>query len=236
VTQPAPAVAATVFGAGLPEAVRYADLLATEGLVRGLLGPREAERIWDRHLLNSAVVAELLPAGAQVVDVGSGAGLPGIPVALARPDVRVVLLEPLARRCAFLQEAVDSLGLSDRVRVQRGRAPDAADSWPFLMDYALARAVAPMDRLVSWTMPLVAPGGELLAVRGERAEQDLQAAQPGMARLGAGAGQVVEVGADLLGAPVRVVRVPRKQTAGRKADRRGRGHRRQHRRTGGGAG
>jgi 16S rRNA (guanine527-N7)-methyltransferase len=236
VTQPPPPAAAEVFAANLPAAQRYAELLATDGVVRGLLGPREAARIWDRHLLNSAVVAELLPSAAQVVDVGSGAGLPGIPVALARPDLQLVLLEPLARRCAFLNEAVEELGLAGRVRVQRGRAPDAAAGWPFLMDYALARAVAPLDRLVSWTMPLVAPGGELLAVRGERAGHELQAAQPGMARLGAGAGQVVELGAALLGAPVRVVRVPRKQTAGRKADRRGRGQRRQHRGAGGAAG
>ena len=97
-----PAAAATLFGAAVDRAIAYADLLATEGTVRGLLGPREVPRLWDRHLLNSAVVAELIPPGARVVDAGSGAGLPGIPLALARPDLAVTLLEPLARRHAFL--------------------------------------------------------------------------------------------------------------------------------------
>lgn len=201
--------AAKLFGAELERACRYAELLVTDGVVRGLLGPREGARIWDRHLLNCAVVASLLPESARIVDVGSGAGLPGIAIALARPSSIVFLVEPLARRCAFLEEAVLELGLGDRITVVRGKAPDVASALPFLLDYALARAVAPLERLVSWTMPLVQPGGELLAWRGERAEQELHEAGPGLARHGAGIPQLVELGADLLGSPVRVVRVPR---------------------------
>ena len=207
-------------------ACRYAELLATDGILRGLLGPREGERIWERHLLNSAVVAGLIPDGSRVIDIGSGAGLPGIPVALARPKARVVLVEPLERRCTFLAEVVAELGLGDRVSVVRGRAPEVRSALPFLADYALARAVAPLERLVSWTMPVVQPGGELLALRGARAEQELHEAGPGLARHGAGASEVVEIGADLLGAPVRVVRVPRRLAVQREGDLRVRGRKR----------
>jgi 16S rRNA (guanine527-N7)-methyltransferase len=201
--------------------LRYAELLADAGIVRGLLGPREAERLWERHLLNSAVVAELVPDDAWLIDVGSGAGLPGIPIALANPSLHVLLLEPLARRFAFLEEVVAELGLSERVSVMRGRAPEAVLQLPFLADFALARAVAPLERLVSWTMPVVQLGGSLLALRGERAEQELQEAGPGLARYGAGASEVVEIGGDLLGTPVRVVRVPRTQAGLRRSDTRG---------------
>jgi 16S rRNA (guanine527-N7)-methyltransferase len=208
-------------------AVRYAELLMTDGIVRGLLGPREADRVWDRHLLNSAVLAELIPAASSVIDVGSGAGLPGIPVALVRPDARVVLLEPLARRCAFLEEAVRELGLTDRVVVLRGRAPEiaAAKELPFFSDYAIARAVAPLERLVSWTMPLVRPGGQLLALRGERVEQELLEVGSGISRHGGGTPQVIELGEHLLGAPVRVVRIPRRQQDRRRGEARVRGRR-----------
>ncbi len=187
--------------------------------MRGLLGPREAARIWDRHLLNSAALALLVPDDARVVDVGSGAGLPGIPVALARPGARVALLEPLERRCVFLREAVSALGLSDRVTVVRGRAPDAVAQLPFLADFALARAVAPLERLVSWTMPVVQPGGFLLAQRGERAQEELREAESGLGQYGAGVAEVVEIGGELLGTPVRVVRVRRSE--GRAGQRKG---------------
>ncbi len=193
----------------MDDARRYAELLVTDGVVRGLLGPREGARIWERHLLNSAVVAALLPTDARVVDVGSGAGLPGIPIALASPTSRVVLVEPLARRCVFLEEVIAVLELGERVSVVRGRAPEIASELPFFGDYVVARAVAPLERLVSWTMPMVQPGGELLALRGERARHELQEAGPGLAKYGAGVPQVVELGTDLLETPVRVVRVPR---------------------------
>ncbi len=217
--------AKALFGHELERARRYADLLVTDGVVRGLIGPREGERIWERHLLNCAVLALLLPERGRVVDVGSGAGLPGIPVALARPELEVVLVEPLARRCAFLEEVIGGLGLAPRISVIRGRAPEVGRALPFLADYAIARAVAPLPRLVSWTMPLVRPGGELLALRGERAEQELREAEPGLAQYGAGAAEVSEIGTDLLGAPVRVVRVPRRRGQQRRGDARVRGRR-----------
>lgn len=200
----------------------------TDGITRGLLGPREAERVWERHLLNSAVLAELIPDGSDVIDVGSGAGLPGIPVALVRPACRVVLLEPMARRCAFLDEAVDALGLRDRVTVVRGRAPDVAaagapETLPFFAQYAIARAVAPLEKLVSWTMPLVRSDGQLLALRGESVDQEVLEAGPGIARSGGAAPEVIALSEHLLGTPVRVVRVPRSKQAQRRGKSSGRG-------------
>lgn len=162
----------SVFGPALPLALRYEQWLADAGVERGLLGPREAGRLWERHLLNSAVVGALLRPGESVVDVGSGAGLPGIPLALACPDCTFVLLEPLARRAAFLEEVVADLGLGPRVRVVRGRAEDHDGRY----DVAVARAVAPLDRLAGWCLPLLRPGGRLLALKGERAAEEVAAA------------------------------------------------------------
>ena len=122
-----PARGARVFGARLALAERYAELLASAGVVRGLIGPREAGRIWTRHLLNCAAGRRAVPAGARVVDVGSGAGLPGLALAIRRPDLRVDLVEPLQRRVEFLTEAVAALDLGDRVRVLRGRAEEPRD-------------------------------------------------------------------------------------------------------------
>ena len=117
-----PPAARAIFGERLPLAIEYAALLATDGVVRGLIGPHEADRLWDRHLLNCAVLTDLLPEGARVVDVGSGAGLPGIVLACRRPDLRIDLVESLARRVAFLEHAVGALDLTSRVRVVHGRA------------------------------------------------------------------------------------------------------------------
>src|ERR1700761_6495732 len=142
---PPPAVAARVFGPALPQAVEFASLLATDGVERGLLGPREVPRLWERHLLNCAVVAELVPADAEVVDVGSGAGLPGLVIAMLRPSVQMILLEPMLRRTVFLEECVAALGL-DNVTVHRGRAEDAVGT--LHADVATSRAVAPLDRLL----------------------------------------------------------------------------------------
>jgi 16S rRNA (guanine527-N7)-methyltransferase len=185
-------------------AERYAAWLAGEGVVRGLLGPREAARVWDRHLLNSAAVAELLAPGETVVDVGSGAGLPGIPLALARPDLAVTLLEPLARRAAFLDEVVADLGLGPRVTVVRGRAEDHVRTGA-AYDVAVARAVAPLDKLAGWCLPLLRPGGRLLALKGERAEAEV--AQAPRWR-----GRVVRVGAGLVDPPATVVLIVRPDT------------------------
>lgn len=166
-------VAEQVFGDQFDQARRYRDLLATDGIERGLIGPREVDRLWSRHLLNSAAVADALPKDAEVIDVGSGAGLPGIPVALARPDLGVTLLEPLLRRYNFLTMAVEELGLTDRVAVERGRAEDFEGSF----DAVVSRAVAPLDRLVDWCLPLLSPTGTLIALKGASAVKEAEAAQ-----------------------------------------------------------
>jgi 16S rRNA (guanine527-N7)-methyltransferase len=173
-----PPEAVLVFGPATDRAAEYVRLLATDGTVRGLIGPREVPRLWARHLLNSAAIASLVPDGAHVVDVGSGAGLPGIPLALARPDVTVTLLEPLARRVAFLTECVDRLGL-ERVTVVRGRAEEGPVRRDLGgADVVTARAVAPLDKLAGWCLPLLRPGGQLLAMKGSTAAEELAAAGP----------------------------------------------------------
>ena len=168
-----PPTAAEVFGAAFPLAQRYVALLAGPGVERGLIGPRESGRLWTRHLLNCAALADFVPARAEVIDVGSGAGLPGIPLALARPDLRVTLLEPMARRVAFLNDAVDDLHLSG-VGVRRGRAEDVPAG---SVDVAVARAVAPLDRLMTMTLPMLRPGGRLIALKGRSAADEIAAAK-----------------------------------------------------------
>ncbi len=203
-------VAEDWFGDRLELVLRYAELLATDGLTRGLLGPREADRIWDRHILNSAALTELVAPNARVVDVGSGAGLPGIPLALVRPDVQVVLLEPLLRRVTFLEEVVAELGLGAQVEVVRGRAPESVADLPFVPDHVTARAVAPLDRLVSWTMPLMRRSGVLLALRGGTAAEEIAATAAEVHRLCGGPAELVRAGTALLDEPVTVVRVLRR--------------------------
>ena len=151
-------------------------LLATDAVTRGLIGPREVPRLWDRHILNCAAVSELLgsdPEGvATLADVGSGAGLPGLVLALVRPGLTVTLIEPLARRATFLSEAVETLELAERVTVLRARAEDVRD---LTYRYVTARAVAPLDKLCGWALPLVADGGQFLAIKGLQAEQEVEA-------------------------------------------------------------
>lgn len=203
----APAAAEAVFGPRVDLAVRYAELLRGRGVDRGLIGPREADRLWDRHLLNCAVLGELIPADRAVLDVGSGAGLPGIPLALARPDLAVTLLEPMARRVAFLSDVVEELGLT-AVRVVRGRAEDGAvrrqvGAFPVVT----ARAVAPLTRLLGWCLPLVAPEGQLLAVKGDAAAAELDGVRPGLRALGVTDATIVYCGATVLPTPTTVVRL-----------------------------
>ena len=180
-----PPEAAAVFGDRLALARRYADHLVGSGVERGLLGPREAPRIWDRHILNCAVVAELLPDGARTVDLGSGAGLPGIPLALARPDLSVVLVEPLARRVDWLREVVEDLDLP--VTVERGRAeePGVRARWEGA-DVVTARAVAPLARLAGWALPLLRPGGMMLALKGASADAEVARDAVAVRKLGGG--------------------------------------------------
>jgi len=202
---PPPDAAAAVFGLALDRAVRYVELLATDGVVRGLLGPREVPRLWDRHMLNCAVVADLLPPRSRLVDVGSGAGLPGVVLALVRPDLEVVLLEPLARRVAFLEECRSRLGL-ESVTVHRGRAEEPAVVHALGgADVVTARAVAPLGRLAGWCLPLVRVGGIVLAVKGETAAGELTAARPALLRLGVTEAKVVEIGSCVVSPATRVV-------------------------------
>ncbi len=180
----------------------YVDILLDRGVVAGVIGPREADRIWDRHILNSLTLADLIPIGASVVDVGSGAGLPGIPLAIARPDLSVTLLEPLLRRTTFLEPVVRELGLGARVRVVRARAEDHHQQY----DVVTARALAPLDRLIRWCRPLLKDGGTLLALKGRSAEDEIQAARDILATEHLSA-HVLEVRATPDAEPTRVVRV-----------------------------
>jgi 16S rRNA (guanine527-N7)-methyltransferase len=207
-TPAAPPGARRVFGVeGLPLAERYADLLATDGVVRGLIGPREAPRLWDRHLLNSAILGEVIAPGASVVDVGSGAGLPGLALAIARPDLSVTLVEPLLRRTRFLDEAVEALALGARVEVVRGRAEElhGGRTW----DVVTARAVAPLERLARWCLPLAGPRGELVAMKGASAAAEVDEAWPALRALGCARPVVTELGVGVLAESTWVVRVAR---------------------------
>ncbi|MGH2395280.1 MAG: 16S rRNA (guanine(527)-N(7))-methyltransferase RsmG [Candidatus Limnocylindria bacterium] len=189
-------------------ATSYVKRLAGPGVDRGLLGPREVPRLWERHVLNSAAISELIDTGSVVADVGSGAGLPGIPLAIARPDLDVVLIEPLLRRSQFLTETVADLGL-ERVTVWRVRAEDVNPGASF--DIVTARAVAPMRRLADWTLPLLRPGGSLLALKGQSIHGELHDSATLLARMGAVSWAVKEVGAGLLdpAALVAVIQVGR---------------------------
>jgi 16S rRNA (guanine527-N7)-methyltransferase len=216
--------AESLFGERLPLAERYAELLVTDAVVRGLIGPREAPRIWERHLLNCAAVGELIPPGASVADVGSGAGLPGMVLAVARPDLTVTLIEPLARRTAFLTEAVAALGLN-RTEVVRARAEECVGKLP-RADVVTARAVAPLDRLTGWCLPLAAVGGRLLALKGTSAATELAEHAGVLARLGGGESAVRSCGEALLEEPTTVVEIVRQREVTPTARRRPPGGRR----------
>lgn len=204
----APPAAHMVFGERLGMAVRYAEALAGAGVERGLIGPREVDRLWDRHILNSAAVGELIEADARVLDIGSGAGLPGLPLAIARPDVSVVLVEPMLRRSAFLTEVLVQLGV--RAEVYRGRAEDPAAVRDLHgADAVTSRAVADLVKLTRWSLPLLRTGGRMLAVKGERADAELAEHGTAMARLGAADMKVVRCGADYLCPPTTVVSAER---------------------------
>ena len=201
---PPPPAAAGCFGDRLPVACAYAALLGGPGVVRGLIGPREVPRLWERHLLNCAAIAPAPAAKTRVADLGSGAGLPGIVVAILRPDLRVTLIEPLLRRATFLVEAVAALELGN-VEVLRARAEEHRD--PSGYDTVLARAVAPLDRLAGWALPLLRPGGNLLALKGSSAEDELQEAVPALRSLGAASWAVRRYEIAGLDVPTTVVEV-----------------------------
>ena len=189
---------------------RYAELLATAGVERGLIGPREVPRLWDRHLLNCAVAVPLVPEDADVIDVGSGAGLPGIVWAIVRSDITVTCLEPLQRRATFLEEAITELGLTGRVQVVRARAEDIVRGrgpvTSLRARVVTARAVAPLERLAGWTVPLVQPGGELLALKGRSAAEEVEASRGVLERLGIVSVDIVECGEGVVDPATIVVR------------------------------
>ncbi|MET3961940.1 16S rRNA (guanine527-N7)-methyltransferase [Marmoricola sp. OAE513] len=202
-----PVVAQRVFLDRLSIAEAYTNLLATDGIVRGLIGPREVPRLWDRHLLNCAVVTDAVAPGASVADIGSGAGLPGLVMAIRRPDLQITLIEPLLRRTTFLDEACEKLAL-DNVTVRRGRAEEVHGSAQF--DVVTSRAVAPMDRLARWSLPLVRSGGSFLAMKGSSAETEIATAGKIIERERGRFVRVQELGADFLEQPVRVVEIVKK--------------------------
>lgn len=209
-----PVIAQAVFGDRLPIAEHYVRLLADTGITHGLIGPREAPRLWSRHVIAGAAVAELIPRGAAstaVIDVGSGAGLPGLCLAIARSDLEVHLVEPLARRTTWLSSAVEALGLTN-VQIHTARAEKL---WGDLQaPYVTARAVAKLEQLATWTLPLLTAGGTLLALKGERAEVELTEARARLRRLGADRTDIALVGLGLIDSDQPKSREPGQPTGG----------------------
>lgn len=191
----------TAYPAAVSNLEKFHNWLATAGIERGILGPRELDRIWDRHIANCAVVEELIPPGASVIDVGSGAGLPGLVLAIVRPDLKVGLIEPLLRRCEFLTEVINDLGLAEQVTVYRGKAQDHPN---LKADIVTGRAVAPLHKFLTWTSPLVKPAGQILAMKGSSAATEIEEARTQLAGRTA---QIVQVGQGVVEPMTTVVRV-----------------------------
>jgi 16S rRNA (guanine527-N7)-methyltransferase len=191
-----------VFSDRLPKAEAYVEILATDGVVRGLIGPREAPRLWDRHLLSCGVLAEGVAPDLDVCDVGTGAGLPGLVLAIARPDLSVTLVEPLLRRSTFLSEVTERLELVN-VDVVRARAEELHGRREFTV--VTSRAVAPLPRLLDWSMPLVRAGGYLLAIKGASAQAEVDDARGELERAHAGRVEIRTYGVGLLDPPTTAV-------------------------------
>lgn len=201
--EPAPAPtppqsAHRLFGDGIARAEAFASVLADTGVSHGLIGPREVPIIWERHILNCAVIEDAFPEDAEVIDVGSGAGLPGLALAIARPDLTVHLVEPMQRRTDWLQSTVQTLDL-DSVQVHRGRAEELHGT--LHAPFVTARAVARLDKLARWCLPLLRPGGTLIAMKGRSAPEELEATTRTLRKLGMASAAVTEHGADLLDQP-----------------------------------
>lgn len=193
---------ADYFGDASETIKQYVDILLDRGMSWGLIGPREGDRLWERHVLNSVAGAGLIPPGARVVDVGSGAGLPGLPLAILRPDLHVTLVESLLRRSEFLALAVDELGLSERVTVVRARAEEHQARYQVVT----SRAVAPLRRLVGWTRPLMSRGGSMLALKGQSAGEELADAKDVLSKAGL-VGRLHEVMVPVVDEPTWVIEV-----------------------------
>ena len=183
---------------------QYVDILVSRGVDWGLIGPREIGRLWERHILNSIALESLIPEGCRVADVGSGAGLPGIPLAILRPDLEMTLIEPMLRRSNFLTEALDELGLDDRVTVVRGRAEDA----DLHVDVVVSRAVAKLATLINWTADLIVESGSLLALKGQSADDEVVKAKKELSKRRLSA-EVLLIRADPAADVTRAVRVRR---------------------------
>ncbi|RWZ82976.1 16S rRNA (guanine(527)-N(7))-methyltransferase RsmG [Glutamicibacter sp. HZAU] len=193
-----------IFGDRLDLAKRYVEHLATSGIERGLLGPREVPRLWSRHVLNCAVIEEVMDKDAEVADVGSGAGLPGLCLAIARPDLKLTLIEPLERRCIWLSEVIEDLGLTN-VTVMRGRAEQMVDV--VNARYVTARAVSALTNLAGLTIPLLHGQGELIAIKGRSAAEEIAKATKAIRKLGGKEAEVLTVGETILAEPTTVVRI-----------------------------
>ncbi|WP_194825273.1 16S rRNA (guanine(527)-N(7))-methyltransferase RsmG [Nocardia sp. XZ_19_231] len=223
--QEPPAAAARVFGDRLDIARRYYAALATAGVERGLIGPREVPRLWERHILNCAVIGELIDEGASVVDIGSGAGLPGIPLAIARPDLRITLVEPLLRRTIFLSEFIEEAGLD--ITVVRGRAEQSGViKEAGGADVVTSRAVAPLAKLAHWSLPLLRDHGRMLALKGTSAAEELERDGAELIRDGATDLRVVGCGAGIVEIPTLVISaelLPRAERPTRRSERKAAG-------------
>lgn len=204
---PPPAISESVFGDRLPLATRYAQQLATTGVDHGLVGPREVPILWERHLLNCAVLAELIPPQVHIADVGSGAGLPGVVLAVMRPDLKVTLIEPLQRRVTWLENTIDCLELTN-VDIRRARAQQVSG---LAADIVCSRAVARLDRLLGWNLPLVKPGGEMLALKGASAQDELNEVSAQLRRARIVSSEVIRCGIGVVDPPATVIRI---KTAG----------------------
>ena len=207
--EPEPTGLSDVFDTSAEQMRYFADLLCHEGLEHGLLGPREAGRVWSRHILNCWVLSDFLPEGAQVADVGSGAGLPGLVLAIGRPDLSLTLIESMARRCEWLQFCVEELGL-DNVRIRHARAEEIRNKQSF--SYLTARAVGNLSTLLSWTAPLVKPHGTLVYLKGASVEDEIAKAKATyvFAKYRVSMPEVISVTTPLTGEPTRVVRLSKK--------------------------
>ncbi len=192
---------AALFGSESVVARAFAVHLGTSAVERGLIGPREVPRLWDRHVLNCAAIAPLIPEASVVVDVGSGAGLPGVVLAIARPDLRLTLVEPLQRRVVWLEEIVEQLGLTN-IEIVRGRAEHLRDR---RFDVSTARAVAGLETLAEWLLPLVRPGGLMIAIKGQSAHEELRSSEVTLKRLGARSWRVEVCGEAILAVPTTAV-------------------------------
>lgn len=203
----APEGGAEHFGDSWPLLTQFADMIVREGEKRGLVGPRELDRLWTRHILNSTAVLDLIPQGAKVIDVGSGAGFPGLVIAMCRPDCRVTLVDSMERRCTWLQDAIDELGLT-QTHVKHARAEDLIGS--LSAEIVTARAVARLKKLLPWTLPLVSHQGAVLALKGRSVEEEIDEAVPQLRKYKAAYADVHEVTPFGTDEPTRVAEIGKK--------------------------